>query len=146
MTADAEEAPRQGQPDAGGEGNASHAGARQLPADRQPIVTTSGLSRDYGGTGLFDVDLLVPRGSIYGLVGLNGAGKTTLLSVLSGIRRADRGTVSMSVGRSQIAVCPDVPDFDGWLTAYEVVDLARSLVAPSADGQVVGRSGWASPT
>lgn len=68
-------APRQGQPHAGEEGNASHAGARQLPGDRQTIVTTSGLTRDYGGTGLFDVDLLVPRGSIYGLVGPNGAGK-----------------------------------------------------------------------
>jgi ABC-2 type transport system ATP-binding protein len=27
-------------------------------------------------------------------------------------------------------VCPDVPEFDGWLTAVEVVDLARSMVAP----------------
>jgi ABC-2 type transport system ATP-binding protein len=100
-------------------------------------VTTSGLTRDYGGTGLFDVDLLVPRGSIYGLVGLNGAGKTTLLSLLSGIRRPDRGAVSMSIGRNLVAVCPDVPEFDGWLTAYEVVDLARSLVAPAARGQDV---------
>jgi ABC-2 type transport system ATP-binding protein len=108
-----------------------------LPADGPPVVTTSGLTRDYGGTGLFDVDLLVPRGSIYGLVGLNGAGKTTLLSLLSGVRRAGSGTVSTSVARSRIAVCPDVPEFDGWLTAYEVVDLARSLVAPAADGQDV---------
>jgi ABC-2 type transport system ATP-binding protein len=100
-------------------------------------VITSGLTRDYGGTGLFDVDLLVPRGSIYGLVGLNGAGKTTLLSLLSGIRRPDRGAVSMSIGRNRVAVCPDVPEFDGWLTAYEVADLARSLVAPAADGQDV---------
>jgi ABC-2 type transport system ATP-binding protein len=27
-------------------------------------------------------------------------------------------------------VCPDVPEFDGWLTAFEVVDLAHSMVAP----------------
>jgi len=112
-------------------------GANQPPGDSQPIVTTSGLTRDYGGTGLFGVDLLVPRGSIYGLVGPNGAGKTTLLSILSAIRHADHGTVSMAVGRNQIAVCPDVPEFDGWLTASEVVDLARSLVAPAADSQAV---------
>ncbi len=129
---------RQDQPNAAAEdGDARHAGAPRLSADSQPIVTTSGLTRDYGGTGLFDVDLLVPRGSIYGLVGLNGAGKTTLLSILAAIRRADRGTVGMGLGRNQIAVCPDVPEFDGWLTAYEVVDLARSLVATAADGQVV---------
>lgn len=100
--------------------------------DRPSIVTTTGLTRDYGGTGLFDVDLVVPRGSVYGLVGLNGSGKTTLLSLLSATRRPDRGAVSVGIGRSQIAVCPDVCEFDGWLTAYEVVDLARSLVAPAA--------------
>jgi ABC-2 type transport system ATP-binding protein len=100
-------------------------------------VTTSGLTRDYGGAGLFGVDLVVPRGAIYGLVGPNGAGKTTLLSLLSGTRRADRGAINMRTGRHRIAVCPDVPEFDGWLTAAEVVDLARSLVAPAGDGQAV---------
>jgi ABC-2 type transport system ATP-binding protein len=109
-------------------------GAAQPPGDRGPILTTSGLTRDYGGTGLFDVDLVVPRGSIYGLAGPNGAGKTTLLSLLSGTRRPGRGTVSLAIGRSRVAVCPDHPEFDGWLTATEVVDLARSLVAPAADG------------
>jgi ABC-2 type transport system ATP-binding protein len=100
-------------------------------------VITSGLTRDYGGVGLFDVDLVVPRGSIYGLVGPNGAGKTTLLSLLSATRRPDRGTIGMHIGRHQIAVCPDVPEFDGWLTAAEVTDLARSLAAPAAGRQAV---------
>jgi ABC-2 type transport system ATP-binding protein len=134
---DAQEAAGNGQPDVGEHGNARPAGARQAPGDRQPMLTTSGLTRDYGGTGLFDVDLVVPRGSVYGLVGPNGAGKTTLLCLLAATRRADHGTVTMGIGRSQVAVCPDVPEFDGWLTAYEVVDLARSLVAPAVDGHVV---------
>jgi ABC-2 type transport system ATP-binding protein len=107
------------------------------PADATAIVSTSGLTRDYGGVGLFDVDLLVPRGCVYGLVGMNGAGKTTLLSLLAGLRRPDRGTIAMSIGRNRIAVCPDVCDFDGWLTAREAVDLARSLIAPGADGQAI---------
>jgi len=98
-----------------------------LPDDG-PVVQTAGLTRDYGGAGLFDVDLSVPRGSVYGLVGPNGAGKTTMLSILTGMRRADRGDVRLSVPRGSVAVCPDVPGFDGWLTAYEVVDLARSLI------------------
>ena len=112
---------------------------QELPParERPPIVTTSGLTKDYGGAGLFDVDMRVPRGSVYGLVGPNGAGKTTLLSLLSTIRRPDRGTISMDIGRNQVAVCPDVPEFDRWLTAAEVVDLARSLVAPGAAGDAV---------
>jgi ABC-2 type transport system ATP-binding protein len=101
------------------------------PAAATPlIVTTSGLTKDYGGNGLFSVDLAVPRGSVYGLVGFNGAGKTTLLSILSATRRATAGSVSVAVDRRRVAVCPDVPDFDGWLTAREVVDLAGELVAP----------------
>ena len=99
-----------------------------------PVVTTSGLTKDYGGTGLFDVNLLVPAGCVYGLAGPNGAGKTTLLSLLAGTRSADRGEISLGADRGSIAVCPDVPEFDKWLTAYEVVDLARSLIAPREDG------------
>jgi ABC-2 type transport system ATP-binding protein len=106
--------------------------------ESEPIVTTSGLTRDYGGVGLFDVSLRVPRGIVYGLVGLNGAGKTTLLSLLSGLRRPDRGTVSLGVARSRVAVCPDVSEFDPWLTACEAVDLARSLVAPDLGRDAVG--------
>ncbi|HEY2314361.1 MAG TPA: ATP-binding cassette domain-containing protein [Streptosporangiaceae bacterium] len=94
------------------------------------IVTTSGLTKDYGGNGLFSVDLAVPLGSVYGLVGLNGAGKTTLLSILSATRRPTAGSVSVAADRRRVAVCPDVPAFDGWLTAREVVDLACALVAP----------------
>ena len=111
------------------------------------MVETVGLTRDYGGGGLFDVDLLVPRGCIYGLVGPNGAGKTTMLSILSGMRRADSGVVRVSVPRCLIAVCPDVPEFDGWLTAGEVVDLARSLVGaergPSSVTEALGLAGLA---
>lgn len=97
-------------------------------------VITRGLTRDYGGAGLFDVDLQVARGSVYGLVGPNGAGKTTVLSIIMGMRRADRGTVHLAVSKGRTAVCPDVPEFDTWLTAHEVVDLARSLV--SSNGSV----------
>ncbi|HYK69648.1 MAG TPA: ATP-binding cassette domain-containing protein [Streptosporangiaceae bacterium] len=103
-----------------------------LQAKAGLIVATTGLTRNYGGNGLFDVDLAVPRGCVYGLVGLNGAGKTTLLSIVAGTRHADRGSVSLAIERRRMAVCPDVPEFDGWLTAAEVVDLARSLVAPEA--------------
>ncbi len=100
------------------------------PAGNRLIVTTTGLTKDYGGNGLFGVDLAVPRGCVYGLVGLNGAGKTTLLSILSATRRAGAGSVTVEVDRRRVAVCPDVPDFEPWLTAREVVDLARTLVAP----------------
>ncbi|MCF2529421.1 ABC transporter ATP-binding protein [Yinghuangia soli] len=106
-------------------------GAPGAPAapETGPALHTHGLTRDYGrGTGVFDVALAVPRGSVYGLVGPNGAGKTTLLSLISGMRRADRGEVEFGVPRDRVAVCTDVPEFEPWLSAAEVVELAGRLV------------------
>lgn len=105
-------------------------GVAGTPVAGRLIVSTADLTKDYSGNGLFRVDLAVPLGCVYGLVGLNGAGKTTLLSILSATRRPSSGTVTVGIDRRRIAVCPDVPDFDSWLTAREAVDLARDLVAP----------------
>jgi ABC-2 type transport system ATP-binding protein len=98
------------------------------------MIRTVGLSKQYGATAALDgVDLNVAAGSVYGLVGPNGAGKTTLLGVLSGLRAASGG--SIEIGTHRIGVLPDTPHFDQWLTAREVVGLARTLGnhASSAD-------------
>ncbi|MFN8041628.1 MAG: ATP-binding cassette domain-containing protein [Acidimicrobiales bacterium] len=100
-------------------------------ADGPPVAVTSGLTKRYGDHLALDgIDLCVPDGSIYGLVGRNGAGKTTLLGLLAGLRRPTTGTVDVRIPRERTAVLPDTPWFDPWLTAVEVVDLARALVAP----------------
>lgn len=100
------------------------------------MIRTSGLSKDYGPTKALDaVDLNVTPGSVYGLVGPNGAGKTTLLGVLSGLRSASEG--SIEIATDNISMLPDTPLFDPWLTAHEVVDLARALGGDSTDASSV---------
>ena len=42
-------------------------------------------------TALKGVDLVVPRGSIFGLLGPNGAGKSTFINILAGIVRKTEG-------------------------------------------------------
>ncbi len=99
--------------------------------ERTAIVATDGLSKRYGETwALRDVGLRVPAGSTYGLIGPNGAGKTTLLSILAGLRAPTDGTLHLGVPRREVGVVVDTPQFEPWLTAREVVDLARSLTAP----------------
>ena len=40
------------------------------------------------------VNLQVPKGSVYGLIGHNGSGKSTMLKVISGIYRPTNGTIT----------------------------------------------------
>lgn len=93
---------------------------------REEIVEARGITKRYGNTlALDDVDLSVRRGSVYGLVGPNGAGKTTLLGVLAGLRKPTDGTFTVNAER--VAVLPDTPKFDPWMTAREVVELSLNL-------------------
>jgi ABC-2 type transport system ATP-binding protein len=102
-----------------------------VPNDAPPVVTTHALRKVYGDNVALDaVELVVPQGSIYGLIGPNGAGKTTLLSILAGLRRPTAGSYELHVDRPRLGVLVDTPLFEPWLTAHEVVDLARHLVAP----------------
>jgi len=109
-------------------------------------VGTAELTKRYGATTALDaVTMSVPAGSVYGLVGPNGAGKTTLLGILAGLRHPTDGTYR--VDAAKVGVLPDTPSFDPWLTAFEVVDLARTLTAPdvsvAAVGAVLDRTGLA---
>jgi ABC-2 type transport system ATP-binding protein len=105
--------------------------ARTAPPSAPPVIATHALGKRYGDTvALEGVDLAVPRGSTYGLIGPNGAGKTTMLSILAGLRRPTSGTLELGVPRRALGVLVDTPQFDPWLTAHEVVDLARHLTAP----------------
>ena len=98
-----------------------------------PILRTRGLVRRYGPhAGVLGVDVEVPQGSVYGLVGPNGAGKTTLLGLLTGLRRPDSGEIELDVDRQHVGLVPDVPEFEKWLTAGEVVSLSAVLVGQSA--------------
>lgn len=95
------------------------------------VVETVNLRKVYGSVvALDDVSISVEAGSVYGLVGPNGAGKSTLLNLLAGLRQHTAGSVRVGVERSRVAVMPDTPQFEPWLTAREVVELARSLVMP----------------
>jgi ABC-2 type transport system ATP-binding protein len=57
-----------------------------------PVVETLGLAKDYGHFGaLRGLDLSVPEGSVFALLGANGAGKTTLIKTLLNILTPSRG-------------------------------------------------------
>src|SRR5215469_4164771 len=58
-----------------------------------PAIATRGLSKDFGsGRGLFDLDLEVQRGEVFGFLGLNGAGKSTTMRLLLDLIRPSSGS------------------------------------------------------
>ena len=58
-------------------------------------LKAQGLCKSYGANQvLFNLDLDIEPGKIYGLIGRNGAGKTTLLGILTGQNTKDSGTVT----------------------------------------------------
>jgi ABC-2 type transport system ATP-binding protein len=73
-----------------------------------PIIETQGLSKTYGHFGaLHDLDIAVPEGSVFALMGSSGAGKTTAIKILLNLIPATRGR-SMICGVESRAMCPAV--------------------------------------
>ena len=65
----------------------------------EPAVTATGLRKKFGNVAAVNgIDLVVPRGARFGLIGQNGAGKTTFIKMLLGICRHDEGTVTVLGG------------------------------------------------
>ncbi|MHA2497185.1 MAG: ATP-binding cassette domain-containing protein, partial [Candidatus Hodarchaeales archaeon] len=61
----------------------------------EPIIRTSGLTKNFGETRALDsVSFDAPQG-IVGLVGANGAGKTTLIRILLGLLKPSEGTAQV---------------------------------------------------
>ncbi|WP_010256309.1 methionine ABC transporter ATP-binding protein [Treponema primitia] len=58
------------------------------------MITVKGVSKQYASvSALQTVDLSIPTGGIYGIIGRSGAGKSTLLRILSLLEAPDSGEV-----------------------------------------------------
>ncbi len=60
------------------------------------VIEVKNLTKRYGDrVAVRDVTFAVERGEIFGILGPNGAGKTTTVECITGLRTADRGTVTV---------------------------------------------------
>lgn len=65
-----------------------------MAADEPPILEVSGLTCSMGGRlVLDDISFCVPRGEIFGVMGVSGAGKSTLLRNIMGLVRPEAGEI-----------------------------------------------------
>ena len=109
-------------------------------------IQTRGLAKDYGaGHGIFDLDLAVEEGEVFGYLGPNGAGKTTTIKLLMGLIHATRGSAAilgLDADRDAVAlkhkigyVPGELPQFGGW-RGSEIVAYIAGLRGDLADSEV----------
>ena len=112
--------------------------------DKSYIIKTTGLSYNYskGIQTLFDINLNVEKGSIYGFLGPNGSGKTTTLSLLLGLLNNQKGDIEifgqhLHANRvdilRKIGSLIEVPSLYGHLTAKENLEIYRSVYGVSKE-------------
>ena len=111
-----------------------------------PVIQVSGIRKTYGRTVAVDeVSFEVNDGEIFGLIGPNGAGKTTTMECIEGIRKPDRGTISV-LGldpfrqvyklQERIGVQLQQAQLQKRIKVWEAVDLWASLYRKkSIDGE-----------
>jgi len=117
---------------------------KKVPARRlnkpMPFLEIKGLSKSYcTGTRtvpvLEDVNLQIEHGEFVAIVGYSGSGKTTLISLLAGLARPDRGSITLNgaeitgPGTDRGIVFQNYSLLP-WCTAYENVRMAVDQAFP----------------
>jgi ABC-2 type transport system ATP-binding protein len=108
------------------------------------VIQVSGIRKTYGATvAVSEISFEVNQGEIFGLIGPNGAGKTTTMECVEGVRRPDRGTISI-LGldpirdvyqlQNRIGVQLQQAQLQKRIKVWEAVDLWASLYSNPVDG------------
>lgn len=100
-----------------------------------PAIEIRGISKSFGSTeALAPLNLVVPRGAVFALVGHNGAGKTTLIKLLLNILRPTHGSADILgqpttslTGESftHIGYVSENQELPEWMTVQAMMDYLR---------------------
>src|SRR5579862_4091236 len=100
-------------------------------------VVTESLGKRFGGHwAIRALDLKIPEGCVYGLLGRNGAGKSTTLDLLTGLLKPTEGDISIfghglaterSLIANEIAYVNQGKTLYDYLTVGQMMELARGL-------------------
>ena len=98
------------------------------------VIEVKGLLKEYPGKviALDNIDLNIPKGSIFGLLGPNGAGKSTFINILAGLTNKSSGVIKVcgidldknpKTIRGSIGVVPQEINIDPFFTPIEILNL-----------------------
>jgi ABC-2 type transport system ATP-binding protein len=101
-------------------------------------IDIKGLTKTYAGgkVALHGIDLVIPRGSIFGLLGPNGAGKSTTINILAGLVNKTSGSASIwgfdidehpRNAKRAIGIVPQELVFDAFFTPFETLEITAGM-------------------
>lgn len=106
-------------------------------------IEITGLNKTYAASGrsaakvaLKDINLQIPRGSIFGLLGPNGAGKSTIINIMAGLVIKSSGTVKIwdtdidadeRQAKANIGIVPQEINFDPFFTPAAMLDIQAGM-------------------
>ena len=100
------------------------------------MIEAKAVTKSFDGfLALNDLNMTVPKGSIYGLVGPNGAGKSTILRHLCGVYRPDGGVITIEgqpvyenpAIKERMVVIPDDVYYYGSASVREMMKFYRGM-------------------
>jgi ABC-2 type transport system ATP-binding protein len=107
-------------------------------------ISTKDLKKHFGRqVALAGLDLEVPSGVVYGFLGPNGAGKTTTMRILTGLIRADSGSITLLGQRfdgSQRRLLYDVGALVESPSLYPHLSARDNLTVFAATGKPVSKA------
>jgi len=112
----------------------------------QPAISVKNLNKIYGKNSLSEklaldnINLDIPRGSIFGLLGPNGAGKSTFINILADLVKKTSGKVNvlgvdhekdLKTVKSSMGIVPQELNIDPFFTPYELLEIQAGLYGVS---------------
>jgi ABC-type multidrug transport system ATPase subunit len=102
------------------------------------IIETHNLTKTYAGfTAVSDLNLHIPKGTVYGFLGPNGAGKSTTMKMFLGLTKPTAGDFVIDGKRypkdririlTEVGSFIETPAFYGNLTGEENLDIVRRIL------------------
>ncbi|MEH2483153.1 branched-chain amino acid transport system permease protein [Nitrobacteraceae bacterium AZCC 2146] len=118
---------------------------RALPERGSAVLAVEGVGKRFGGLVANDnISLTLHAGEVLAVIGPNGAGKSTLFNLLSGVDRADSGTISLAGERVERRSARDIAGL-GLARTFQHVKLPAGIsvlenIAVGAHRR--GHAGW----
>lgn len=106
------------------------------------MIKIQNLSKSFSNKKVIEgLNVTIEEGEIFGLVGINGSGKSTLLRLISGVYKADEGSILIDGEevyenedvKSKIFFLPDEPFYDHNTTPLSLIDFYDTFYGVDKD-------------